>query len=67
MKEHAQAISTLRRALSVRADPEIAAHLGEVLWESGDRQEAKKVWDGALKDNPEHDALLTTIQKYKVR
>ena len=67
MKEHAQAISTLRRALSVRADPEIAAHLGEVLWESGDPQEAKKIWDSALKDNPEHDALLNTIQKYKAQ
>lgn len=65
MKDHAQAISTLRRALSVRADPEIAAHLGEVLWESGDQQEAKKVWNSALKDNPEHEALLTAIQKYK--
>ena len=67
MKEHAQAISTLRRALSVRPDPEIAAHLGEVLWESGDKLEAKKVWDSAIKDNPEHEALQTAIQKYQVR
>lgn len=67
MKAHAQAIRTLRQALSMRPDPEIAAHLGEVLWESGDPQEAKKVWDSALKDNPGHEALQAAIQKYKVR
>jgi len=67
MKAHAQAISTLRHAFSVRADPEIAAHLGEVLWESGDKIEAKKIWDGALKDNPGHEVLQSAIQKYKVR
>ena len=67
MQDHAQAISTLRRAFSVRADPEIAAHLGEVLWESGEKLEAKKVWDSALKDNPEHEALLAALHKYKAR
>ena len=64
MKEYANAVTTLRHALSVRADPEIAAHLGEVLWVSGDKQEAKKIWDSALKDNPDHEALLSAIQKY---
>lgn len=67
MRDHAQAIATLRQALQVRADPEIAAHLGEVLWESGERQEAKKVWDSALKEHPEHEALLAALQKYKVQ
>ena len=67
MRDHAQAITTLRQALQVRADPEIAAHLGEVLWESGEKQEAKKVWDSALKEHPEHEALLAALQKYKVQ
>lgn len=67
MKDNSQAISTLRHALSVRADPEIAAHLGEVLWVSGDKSEAKKVWDSALKDNPNHEAILGAIQKYKAQ
>ncbi len=67
MKDHLQAISTLRHALSVRADPEIAAHLGEVLWVSGEKSEAKKVWDSALKDNPNHEAILGAIQKYKAQ
>jgi len=67
MKDNSQAISTLRHALSVRADPEIAAHLGEVLWVSGDKSEAKKVWDSALKDNPNHEAILGAMQKYKAQ
>ena len=67
MKENALAITTLRRAFSVRADPEIAAHLGEVLWVSGEKLEAQKVWDGALQNHPNHEAILATIQKYKVR
>jgi len=67
MKDNAQAITTLRQAFSVRADPEIAAHLGEVLWESGEKQEAKKVWDSALQANPNHEALLAALQKYKAR
>ncbi len=67
MKDNSQAISTLRHALSVRADPEIAAHLGEVLWVSGDKTEAKKVWDSALKENPNHEAILGAMQKYKAQ
>ena len=67
MKDNAKSIVTLRLALSVRADPEIAAHLGEVLWESGDKLEAQKVWDSALQNHPNHEAILAAIQKYKVR
>ena len=67
MKENAQAITTLRHAFRVRADPEIAAHLGEVLWESGEKMEAKKIWENALLNNPNHEALLAAIRKYKVR
>jgi tetratricopeptide (TPR) repeat protein len=67
MKDNSLAISTLRHALSVRPDPEIAAHLGEVLWVNGDQQEAKKVWNSALKDNPNHEAVLSAMQKYKAR
>ena len=39
----------------MRNDPEIAAHLGEVLWVMGDRQAAKDIWDTALKDTPADD------------
>ena len=67
MKDYAQAIITLRQALSVRADPEIAAHLGEVLWAAGQKDEAQKVWDSALKDNPGHETLTGTVHKFKTK
>ena len=67
MKDYAQAIITLRQALSVRADPEIAAHLGEVLWAAGQKDEAQKVWDSALKDNHGHETLTGTVHKFKTK
>ena len=65
MKDYDQAIAHLRRALVLRADPEIAAHLGEVLWVKGERAEAEQVWAGALKNNPEHETLIGVINKFK--
>ncbi|WIM04745.1 MAG: tetratricopeptide repeat protein [Candidatus Nitricoxidivorans perseverans] len=63
----AGALEILRRALALRADPEIAAHLGEVLWAAGQRDEARKTWEDALKANPANAAnetLLGTIRKF---
>jgi len=65
LKDYGQAIGYLRRALAIRADPEIAAHLGEVLWVKGERAEAEQVWGRALKSNPEHEALIGVINKFK--
>ena len=59
-----EAIDYLRRAMSLRADPEIAAHLGEALWVNGDREEAKKVWESALKLRPDDSHLLDVIQRF---
>jgi tetratricopeptide (TPR) repeat protein len=59
------AIQYLERALSKREDAEIAAHLGEVLWVSGEQQRAREVWGKALKKYPKNDVLLSTIEKLK--
>ncbi|WP_047541396.1 tetratricopeptide repeat protein [Methylotenera versatilis] len=58
------AVENLRRAYSIQADPEIAAHLGEVLWKQGQQEEAKKVWGLALKDHPANDLLVATAKKF---
>ncbi len=50
---HAKALEYLRRAYQANPDAEIAAHLVEVLWVSGQREDAKKIWQEALKKNPE--------------
>ncbi len=59
------AVSYLRKAYDVQPDPEIAAHLGEVLWQQGQQEEAKKIWGQALKSFPENDTLLSTTKKFK--
>ena len=59
------ALKNLQAAYSTRNDPEIAAHLGEVLWKVGQHDEARKVWNAALTENPNHETLITVMQKYR--
>lgn len=58
------ALEYLTKAHETRADAEIAAHLGEVLWSTGNRRQAKGVWKKALKAAPENKVLLETIKKH---
>jgi len=60
----ALAAEHLRKAYEIQADPEIAAHLGEVLWKQGLQEEAKKIWASALKAFPENDVLMATAKKF---
>jgi len=53
----------LRQALNERPDPEIAAHLGEVLWAKGERDHAKEVWQSQLKASPDNPVLLETVHR----
>jgi tetratricopeptide (TPR) repeat protein len=55
----------LRRAYSGRPDAEIGAHLGEVLWMLGERDEARRIWDESLKSGPENETLLKTIKRLR--
>jgi tetratricopeptide (TPR) repeat protein len=58
------ALDTLQKAFSRRPDPEIAAHLGEVLWSLGRQDDARKVWADAVRESPDNAALADTIKKY---
>ncbi|HET8692855.1 MAG TPA: tetratricopeptide repeat protein [Steroidobacteraceae bacterium] len=51
----------LQRAWDRSEDPEVAAHLGETLWRMGRAEEAKKLWDEALADNPDSEPLKRAI------
>ena len=64
MSQNDAAITFLRRAFELRPDAEIAAHLGEVLWASGQQDEARRIWNNALKDNPDNEALLAAVKKF---
>lgn len=55
----------LQRAYKTRPDPEIAAHLGEVLWARGQRDEANTLWQGSLKTHPQNEVLLETMRRFK--
>jgi len=59
-----EAVIYLRKALELRNDPEIAAHLGEVLWVMGEKQTARQIWETALQDTPEDHRLLEVIQRF---
>jgi len=58
--DYPEALRLLRKAYQLLFDPEIAAHLGEVLWVSGDQKSATEIWDDALRQSP-GDALLNGV------
>lgn len=58
-----EALSTLERAYQIKADPEIAAHIGEVLWTLNRKDDARRVLKDAAKKNPENEVLGSTIKK----
>lgn len=63
----AEAVRLLSGAYQTRPDPEIAAHLGEVLWKQGKKDEASKIWQDALKREPDNDTLKDTLKRLQVK
>ena len=59
----AQALQLLQTAYQGRPDAEIAAHLGEVLWDLKQPEQARAIWQQGLAQNPENDTLLETIKR----
>lgn len=62
----AQAQQILEQAFAKRADAEIAAHLGEVLWAQGKKEQAKEVWQQGLSASPKNEALKETLSRLQV-
>jgi len=60
-----EAEELLRRAYVLRADPEIAVHLGEILWTKGQREEAQKYWREARIKDPKNDTLKNTLLRLR--
>ncbi len=58
-----EAVLRLREAMKAFPDHEIAAHLGEVLWVSGERDEAQKVWQEGLKLSPDSRIIPAVIDR----
>lgn len=60
-------MSLLKDAYAISNDSEIAAHLGEVLWSSGKKTQAKKIWQKALKNTPNNNILLETLKRLHIQ
>ncbi len=62
----AEALRLLRQAYKARPDPEIAAHLGEVLWQSDQHDEARSVWREGRSRDSGNDVLRETLARLRV-
>jgi len=61
-----EALRLLRRAYAARPDPEIGAHLGEVLWALDQREEARRIWLEAKGRDATNDVLRETLARLRV-
>lgn len=61
------ALRILQGAFAKRPDAEIAAHLGEVLWVAGQREQALQVWREGLLLNNENETLTDTLRRLQAQ
>jgi tetratricopeptide (TPR) repeat protein len=59
-----EAREQLQRAYDMTKDSEIAAHLGEVMWAMGEREQAKLLWQRARKESPGDPVLEDTVRRH---
>ncbi len=62
-----EALTQLERAFAVFPDPEVAAHLGEVLWALGRERDANRLWEASLRENPGSEILTRTMERLRSR
>ena len=59
------ALQFIEKAYKIQKDPEIAAHLGEILWKMGKLKQAEKVWEESIKTYPSNTVLLETFERLR--
>ena len=62
-----EALRILQAAYKTRPDAEIAAHLGEVLWAIGQRDQALSIWREGAALNADNETLLETLNRLRVK
>lgn len=62
----ADAVGYLERAYKLRPEAEIAAHLGEALWQAGRAEDAQRVWREAVARDPDNKILNETLARFKI-
>jgi tetratricopeptide (TPR) repeat protein len=63
----AEALRILQGAFDAKPDAEIAAHLGEVLWTAGKKEQALAIWREGAALNAENETLLETLKRLRVK
>nr|MDQ3038603.1 tetratricopeptide repeat protein [Pseudomonadota bacterium] len=58
-----EALDQLRRAYTLQKDPDVASHLGLVLWMMGRKDEARRYFDEARKIDPDNRSLQRALQE----
>ena len=66
MDQKAKAIEFLEKAFAASPEIEIAAHLGEVFWESGEPERARKVWQESYDTDQTNPVLNETLERYGI-
>ena len=61
-----QARSLLTRAFHLKADPDVAAHLGEVMWAQGEHDAARTLLIEARRRDGESDTLRDTLKRLSI-
>ncbi|MGJ7508326.1 tetratricopeptide repeat protein [Variovorax sp. GT1P44] len=61
------AMRILEDAYKRRPDPEIGAHLGEVLWATGQRDRALTIWKEASLADADNETLQETLKRLRVK
>ena len=62
-----EALRILQAAFKAKPDAELAAHLGEVLWASGKRDQAIAIWREGVALNADNETLLETLKRLRVK
>ena len=65
LNNYEEALIFLRRALELFKNDEVAAHLGEVLWVTGRKEEAVRIWENGLELAPDSDILKNVIIRFR--
>ena len=66
LEDYVQSIEFLQKAYDAAPEVEIAAHLGEVLWVSGDQQQAKAIWQEGVNEEEDNPVLKETLERFNV-
>ena len=59
-----EARNFLQQAWDMTRDGEIGAHLGEVMWMQGDRDDARRIWAESKESSPDNPVLKKVLDRF---